>query len=162
MDIMSGYAIVKEAAGLIKVIKEARDEQVIRQAAGDLSAKITDLQLLNAEVSGLLQAERQITMELKAEKAKIEMFTVKSVNYDLYTTEGGATVYRSKKGPDMPVTYHYLCAHCYDNYKISILQPRVDHLRSHGFFVHYCPECKNEFMMNKAPPQHRPQVSRIF
>ncbi|MBC0853850.1 hypothetical protein [Pantoea stewartii] len=152
MDFMSGVAAAKQALELLKVIKESRDESVIRKAAGDLSEKITDLQMLNAELSGLYQSEREVTVKLREENAKIEMFAVKSENYELHTTEGGSTVYRSKTSSDEVVNPHYLCAHCYSNKIISILQPSTVTIQSAGFYVHYCPQCKNEFRINPVPP----------
>ncbi|MDZ4034027.1 hypothetical protein U0868_20970 [Kluyvera ascorbata] len=80
MDVMAGVAAVKQAYELIKVIKESHDESVIKKAAGDLSEKITDLQLLNAELSGLYQTEREAVVKLKDEKAKIEAFAVNAEN----------------------------------------------------------------------------------
>lgn len=151
MDIMSGVAAAKQAFELLKVIKESHDQSIINKAAGELSEKITALQMLNAELSGLYQSEREVTVNLREEKAKIEMFAVKAENYDLHTTEGGSTVYRSKLTSDEVVKPHYLCAHCYSNKIISILQPGVQRTTAGGFFIHYCPQCKNEFKMTKTP-----------
>lgn len=162
MDVMAGVAAVKQAYELIKVIKESHDESVIRKAAGDLSEKITDLQLLNAELSGRYQAERETAVKLREEKAKIEAFAVNAENYDIFTMEGGSVVYRSKKTSESSAPHHYLCAHCYQEQTISILQPSTEKYRSAGFFVSYCPRCKNEFRMGKVPPMqdvHIPPTS---
>ena len=152
MDVMAGVTAVKQAYELIKVIKESHDESVIKKAAGDLSEKITDLQLLNAELSGLYQTEREAVVKLKDEKAKIEAFAVNAENYDIFTMEGGSVVYRSKNLAESSTPHHYLCAHCYQEQTISILQPSTERNRSAGFFVSYCPRCKNEFRMEKVPP----------
>jgi hypothetical protein len=118
---------------------------------GQLSDKITELQMLNAELSGLYQAKRQITMELREENKKIEMFALQAASYELHTTDGGTTVYRSKKPADQDVQHHYLCAHCYSSSKVSILQPKPERSQHAGFFIHYCPQCKNEYKMQKVP-----------
>ncbi|MGL9721996.1 hypothetical protein [Symbiopectobacterium sp.] len=84
MDVFSGLTAAKQAYDLLKVIKEARDDGVIAKAVGDLHHKITELQMLNAELSGLYQAEREVAVKLREEKAKIEMFTVNAANYELH------------------------------------------------------------------------------
>lgn len=66
--------------------------------------------------------------------------------------EGGSVVYRSKNPAESSAPHHYLCAHCYQEQTISILQPSTERNRSAGFFVSYCPRCKNEFRMGKVPP----------
>lgn len=165
MDVFSGLTAAKQAYDLLKVIKDAHDEGVIAKAVGDLHHKITELQMLNAELSGLYQAEREVAMKLREEKTKIEMFIMQAENYELYTTEGGSTVYRSKESADGVITPHYLCAHCFGEHQKSILQPSVETIKSMNFFVHRCPRCKNEYRMNKVPPitdVHIPKSIKSF
>ncbi|MDN0088375.1 hypothetical protein QVN42_13475 [Yersinia nurmii] len=152
MDVFSSLTAAKQAFDLLKIIKESRDELVIRKAAGDLSEKITELQMLNAELSGLYQAERYITGQLREENNKIEMFIVQADSYELHKTEGGSVVYRPKSSPDDVIEPHYLCAHCFGDHQISILQPSIQTVKSNNFFVHQCPRCQNEYRMNKVPP----------
>lgn len=152
MDVFSGFTVAKQALELLKIIKEGRDDSMVKQAAGDLYEKITELQMLNAELSNLYQSERQVTIKLSEEKAKIERFNAKAADYEIYTSEGGSTVYRSIKPADSTVPHHYLCPHCYSNNEISILQPGINTTKAAGNYVHYCPLCKNEFRMNKVPP----------
>lgn len=160
MDVLSGLTAAKQAYDLLKVIKDAHDEGVIAKAVGDLHHKITELQMLNAELSGLYQAEREVAMKLREEKTKIEMFTVNSSNYELYTSDGGSTVYRSKASSDGVVQHHYLCTHCYGEHVISILNPSTEKRKFGGFYVHYCPRCKNEYLMNKVPPINNSHIPR--
>ena len=162
MDVITGINVAKQALELLKVIRDGRDEGLVREAAGQLSEKITELQMLNVELSGMYQAERQITMELREENKKIEMFALQAASYDLHTTDGGSTVYRSKKPAEPDVQFHYLCAHCYSGSKVSILQPKPERSQHGGFFIHYCPLCKNEFRMNKIPAWDLPKSVRPF
>lgn len=152
MDVMAGMAAVKQAYDLIKVIKESHDDATIKKAAGDLFEKITELQMLNAELSGLYQAEREVAVKLREEKTKIEMFTRNAQCYELHITTGGSAIYRFDESADPTVPRHCICAHCYQNHKISILQPSTKTTKSGGFLVHYCPSCKNEYRMGEAPP----------
>ncbi|WP_440590443.1 hypothetical protein, partial [Salmonella enterica] len=64
MDVFSGIAAAKQAYELIKLITNTRDQAVINKAAGELSEKITELQITNAELAGLYQAERDVTVKL--------------------------------------------------------------------------------------------------
>lgn len=162
MDVFTGFNVARQAFDLLKVIRDGRDESLIREAAGELSENITELQMLNAELSGLYQAERQVTMELREQKKKIEMFAVMGSNYELHTTDGGSTVYRLKKTDNENFQYHYLCAHCYSESRIAILQPKPERSQHAGFFIHYCPQCKNEYRMQKVPFSELPQTVRPF
>jgi len=151
MDFMSGVAAAKQAYDLLKVIKDSRDQAIISGAIGDLHGKITELQMLNAELSGLYQSEREVTVKLREEKAKVEMFAVQSANYEPHTTEGGSTVYLSKITADDDVKPHYLCAHCYQHRIISILQPAQ---HKSQFHMLYCPGCKNEYREKRMIPNY--------
>ncbi|HDH8632103.1 TPA: hypothetical protein PJM10_003947 [Escherichia coli] len=151
MDVLSGITAAKQAYDLLKTIKETRDDAVIAKAIGDLHQRITDLQMLNAELSGLYQAEKEIAMKLRDENRKIKMFVVQAENYELHTTEGGSVVYRPKSHSYPSIQQHNLCAHCFGEHKISILQPSTVTIKSNGFFVHSCPRCKNEYRMYRAP-----------
>ena len=152
MDFMAGVALGKQILELLNVIKEGRDDALVKEAAGNLSSKITELQMLNVELSGLYQAASNNEMKLRDENNKIKMFIMHAENYDLHTTEGGSTVYRAKESADGVIAPHNLCAHCFQNQVISILQPSTVTVKSGGYFVHYCPQCKNEYRMTKVPP----------
>jgi hypothetical protein len=152
MDVMAGVALGKQIFELLKIIKDGRDDALVKEAAGNLSEKITELQMLNAELSGLYQSSRDIEVQLRDENNKIKMFVMQAENYELYTTAGNSIVYRPKPSSDEVVNSHYLCAHCFGEYKISILQPSIQTVKSNNFFVHQCPRCKNEYRMDKVPP----------
>ncbi|MBW2958943.1 MULTISPECIES: hypothetical protein [Hafnia] len=165
MDFMAGVALGKQILELLNVIKEGRDDALVKEAAGNLSAKITELQMLNVELSGLYQEASNAQVKLRDENNKIKMFIMQAENYELYTTEGGSTVYRSKESADGVITPHYLCAHCFGEHQKSILQPSVETIKSMNFFVHRCPRCKNEYRMNKVPPitdVHIPKSIKSF
>lgn len=161
MDIFSGVAVAKQAYDLVKVMRESRDQVVIDKAAGALREKITELQMLNAELSGLFHAERQITVELREENAKINMFTTQSSEYEIHKTSAGSIVYILKSTPKGEIPHHYLCAHCYQNRIISTLHPCDS--RSE-FIEHFCPQCQNKYRMELRPrepevPIHVPPLS---
>lgn len=142
---------VQDAFALIKAIKETSDKKVINAATGSLYEKITELQMLNAELANLFQAEKRLTIQLRKEKEKGDLFITQSEKYEIVVTDGGSTVYRSKKSADTNNPFHHLCAHCYGNSIISILQPDTEKHMNAGFFIHCCPFCKQKFRMNAVP-----------
>ncbi|MGP2741050.1 hypothetical protein HP475_13700 [Serratia marcescens] len=144
----------KEAFALIKTLKEARDQTVIENATGQLSEKVTELQMLNAELASRYHSEKQLTIKLTDEIAKFTAFSSQAENYAIHTTESGSTVYRLKESPDAQVKTHYVCANCFQKREISILQPTgkvvSDSLGS--FCAQYlCPRCNATYLMNKIP-----------
>ncbi|MGV3346394.1 hypothetical protein ACGVWS_11885 [Enterobacteriaceae bacterium LUAb1] len=148
----------KEAYELIKVLKNARDQTVVDNATGKLHEKIIELQMLNAELASLYHAEKQITIKLASENAKIEMFTAQAAEYEIHKTTAGSIVYRSKSPADNEVGCYYLCAHCYQERKISVLQPTGKTVPcSSGDYCQqsFCPSCNTQFVMHKIPPKER-------
>ena len=162
MDVISGVTLAKQAYDLLKVIKEGRDSSLVAQAVGDLHEKITELQMLNSELASLYHAEKQVTMKLTDENTKIQMFAAQSAEYEIHKTAAGSIVYRSKTAADSEIGLYYLCAHCYQNRIISILQPSTKTYKSGGYLVHCCHQCESEFKMGKAPPVVYPDVPPLY
>ncbi|BCU90728.1 Uncharacterised protein [Yersinia pseudotuberculosis] len=154
MDITSGVVLAKQAYDLLKVIIGSRDAAVINSAVGELREKITDLQMLNAELAGLYHAEKQVTMKLADENTKIEMFASQAAEYEVHKTAAGSIVYRSKSPANDQVGHYYLCATCYQKREISILQPtgkvRTDALNNYCK-QDFCPACETTYLMHNIP-----------
>lgn len=150
MDILSGVTLTKHCYDLLKVITGSRDTVIINQAVGELREKITDLQMLNSELASLYHAEEQITMKLTDENAKIKMFASQSAHYEMHKTPAGSIVYRSKLSASDEVNLHYLCAHCYQNRVISILQPTGGKTNYNGkiFSTSICHSCDSHYLMD--------------
>ncbi|WP_241610259.1 hypothetical protein [Rosenbergiella epipactidis] len=148
MDLMSGVAITKQIYDLLQTIKEGRDQKLVSDAAGNLSEKITALQMLNTELSGFYHSECQKTMKLSQENSKIKMFISNIEHYALHKTPAGSITYIPKDTPDNEVPLYYACAHCYQKAIVSMLQPDK---RDSGFHMLYCPECKNKFKQSLIP-----------
>jgi len=162
MDLMSSVAITKQIFELLKTIKEGRDQKLVSDAAGDLSEKITALQMLNTELSGLYHSECQKTMALSQENSNIKMFISNAENYTLHKTPAGSITYIPKDTADNKVPLYYVCAHCYQKTIISMLQPDK---KEGGFHMLYCPECKNKYkekIMPLTPPVVPKQIGGIW
>ncbi|MFG6077741.1 hypothetical protein [Erwinia sp. OPT-41] len=148
----------KEAYALVKVLKDAREQSVIDKATGELHEKITELQMLNAELASLYHAEKQVTMQLTEENAQIKMFALQSSQYEIHTMESGSTVYRLKAVPDPDMKTHYLCANCYQKREISILQPTgkvIADSASNYCKQSLCPACGTTFLMHRLPKKEK-------
>ncbi|WP_454889359.1 hypothetical protein [Serratia quinivorans] len=143
----------KQTFDLLKIIQEGRDAALVKNAIGELSQKITELQMLNIEIVGLYHAEKKLTMQLSEEKTKKEIFIQNSANYTVHKTETGTTVYRSKEGFGETNESHDLCTYCYQNEKISILQPspKITTIFNQTYINAFCPGCSSEFVMHKSP-----------
>lgn len=161
VETTAAISVAKQAFDLIKILKDSHDKNVIKEALGDLSEKITQLQMANTELSSLYQAEREKTMGLTEEIKKFDMFIQQAANYEMCATEAGSVVYRFKPSPETNMPTHYICAHCYQHKIISILHPCTDRVASGGHFLNFCPECKTKFKMGKTPPMD-PQLYRIL
>ncbi|MED8993909.1 hypothetical protein RCM47_05405 [Escherichia coli] len=155
MDFSASVNVAKQCFELVNKAIRARDQKVIEAALNELQSRITELQMLNAELSGLYFDEKQITVKLRAEQRKFEEFVVDVRNYSLFTTPGGSTVYRSQT-PDRTVAPpHYLCPHCHGNYNKSVLQPEPEVTIRSRFSVFYCPRCHNKYLMDEKEPVSR-------
>ncbi|MFS1583706.1 MAG: hypothetical protein ACL7AY_13725 [Candidatus Arsenophonus phytopathogenicus] len=126
MDLLSGVTLTKQCYDLLKVIIGNRDTVIINQAVGELREKITDLQMLNSQLAS------------------------QSANYEMHKTPAGSIVYRSKLSANDEVNLHYLCAHCYQNRVISILQPTGGKTNYNGkiFSTSICHSCDSNYLMD--------------
>lgn len=142
----------RQTFDLLKTISEARDQAIVDNSVSQLREKIIELQLLNSQLSELYHSERQRAIELAEKNSKIEMFATKAVNYMLHKTPAGSMVYRTKPTIEGEVGHHYLCAQCFENQKISILQPKPNFttIANCNFICTVCPTCSSEIVMHKA------------
>ena len=97
MDVFSGITLTKQAYDLLKVIKDGRNQALVKQAAGELYEKITELQMLNAELAASFALEQEKVKQAEGELAKLKAFKSQAENYSIFTTEGKATIYKSNQ-----------------------------------------------------------------
>ncbi|HBC1013491.1 TPA: hypothetical protein IGZ65_005291, partial [Escherichia coli] len=83
MDFSASVNVAKQCFELVNKAIKARDQKVIEAALNELQSRITELQMLNAELSGLYFDEKQITVKLRAAQRKFEEFVVDVRNYSL-------------------------------------------------------------------------------
>lgn len=152
MDLMSGVSLFRQAFDLLKLIQETRDKKRIDEAVGELRQKITELQMLNSELSNRLQANLTVNRELTEKINKLDDFAAKSKLYIPYATAGGSWVYTKDAVVNSKEPRPYVCPHCYEDHVVSFLQPDTRLSFKGGYFIHYCPRCRNEYLTDEVPP----------
>ncbi|HDL6959159.1 TPA: hypothetical protein PXM37_002758 [Yersinia enterocolitica] len=159
-EIGVSLTVLKEAFGFLKVIQDAKSDAEIQQATFDLRDRLSTLQMQNINLEELINSYREKVVKLEKEKADRDSFDSKSKSYVPHKMESGTFTYISKFPVEDDIPEHYLCANCYQDSVISILQPRG---RNSSFFESYCPKCSAEFHMNRVPtmkPIHVPPSRR--
>ncbi|EDQ9667905.1 hypothetical protein KO48_004599 [Salmonella enterica subsp. enterica serovar Bredeney] len=152
IDLSSGVTLIKQVYDLVSAIKTARDKKQVDEAVGELQQKIAELQMFNAAVTDLYSAERAHGRELEDKLNQLEEFEVKRVNYIFHATAAGSWVLIPKTHVESKEPHIYFCACCFENRVISVLQPKPDLLFRGGYYIHYCPRCKNEYATDAVFP----------
>ncbi|MEF8708269.1 MAG: hypothetical protein V5B38_05035 [Candidatus Accumulibacter propinquus] len=113
------------------------------KSISDVQGKVIELQsaILSAQSSALASHSEQASMveeirTLKEEIARVKAWETQKNRYALKRPWDGATVYALKESMSNGEPAHWICAHCYENGKRSILQYRPG-LRS--FSEYACP-----------------------
>lgn len=136
------------ATSLVKTIIAARDEAKRAAAVHELQSELADAygKLLSITVSAAKSAEehqavlrekRELEERLRAaetEKTDFERYALKQLS-------PGVLVYALRKDLETTEPFHYLCTHCRNEGKKSILQRRWE-----GLELHYaCLACKSTY-----------------
>lgn len=115
----------------------------------EVNAKAIELQqvILNVQSTALNAQSEQAAMveeirDLKAEIARVKAWETQKQRYKLtHPWEGPVVVYALKESMSAGETAHWICTHCYEDGRRSILQPR--HRKDAGQSL-ACPACKGE------------------
>jgi hypothetical protein len=121
--------------------------------------KIFELQrvILDARQSALDTQATQTALlqriaDLEAKIVSFDKWERESENYTL-TNVGTNSIqvfaYAYTPKAESPKPFHLLCAKCYEHRSASVLQ--ATHETKTGRRVHFCPECKTEFVFRCAP-----------
>lgn len=112
----------------------------------------------NLRLIDLLTASKEQIAELEQEIQNDIDFKTSAEAYTMYTLESGTFTYINKKAIDGSERARYLCANCYEERIISILQPKGIF---GAYFQSFCPFCKNEYIMNKRSKKEPDTVIKI-
>lgn len=151
-EIVASMTAVRESLNLIKIINEAKTDAEIRNATFELQRKLQDIQLDNLKLIDLVYEYKSRVDELTEEVDKKVSFGSKAEHYSPRTLESGTFTYINNSHIDKCDKPHYLCASCYGQAVISVLQPNANNPFNRGYFIYYCPRCSSEFRMYKTPP----------
>lgn len=159
-ELSAAMTAIKETAGLAKVINNAKTDAEVKAATIELQSKLITLQAECFSLGDVIRLCDEEAVLLKAKIAEYEDFKTESEGYELHQTESGSLVYSKQVAVNGSQITVNACPSCYQQRKISMLQPGVERAAKGYCFVHFCPSCNAEFKMNKIP-QSKPTVRRI-
>jgi hypothetical protein len=126
---------IGEIAGFMSSLKAAKDiaetmiglldEAVMQAKVIEFQSKIAD-----ALSSAIAAQEERATLlqtvdDLKKEVANLKAWETQKQRYELRDAGNGALAYALKDDARSSDPAHWICAHCYDDAKRSILQPET-------------------------------------
>ena len=131
---LAAFGTLKAAYELVRDLRKSNDPAVLKAGIEELTDR-----LLSAREDALrfveeLEILREENTTLKTQLTKSENFSKLAENFERAETGFRGHVYR-EKNPSGGASPDY-CAHCFDNNRLSILQPFENR-------VFKCPECKS-------------------
>lgn len=142
-SIASAISGLRSAAEIARAMKGLHDQ-------ADIQIKVIDLQsaILDAQSSALAAQSEQLTMiqrinDLEKEIPDVKAWQAEKQRYQLITPWDGCHVYALKdasKGTDPP---HWICPHCFEDGRKSILHNTDKHDRRTRLIIQ-CPRCSFE------------------
>jgi len=115
----------------------------------DVQGKVIELQsiILSAQSSALAAKSEQSAMiqrisDLEKEIARVKAWEETKQRYELHQPVRGTFVYALKDQSDATEPPHWICAHCYEDGRRSILQFQK---QDYSYRYHACPHCRAEF-----------------
>lgn len=151
-EIVTSMSAVRESLSLLKVINDAKNDSELRNATLELQRKLQDIQMDNLKLIDLVYSYKAQVNELNQKVNEKVSFETKIEAYSPYTFESGTFTYINNSAIDGNDKPHYLCANCYEQSIVSILQPNATNPTYGGYFVYYCPKCSCDYRMNHTPP----------
>ncbi|WP_255588646.1 MULTISPECIES: hypothetical protein [unclassified Citrobacter] len=146
-ELSAAMTAIKETAGLVKVINDAKTDAEVKAATIELQNKLIALQAECFSLGDVIRQREEETMLLKAKIAEFEDFKSQTEGYELERLDSGTLVYSKKVLVNERPESVYLCPHCFAKHEVSILQP-MEVMWSAGHFRTHCPSCENMFWMN--------------
>lgn len=145
MDMGSIAALVgslKTAGDITKAVIDLRDGQMIQ-------AKVIELQgvILTAQSSALSAQQDQFAMlekvrSLEQKVAQLEQWDAEAEQYEFKQIDTGSFAYMKKPDADGSTPPHWLCVHCFDHKKKSVLQYK-ERTKDNRSSIWACVACKS-------------------
>ncbi|HHA1285324.1 TPA: hypothetical protein ACOEFM_002030 [Enterobacter roggenkampii] len=159
-ELAAAMSAIKETAGLVKVINEAKTDAEVKAATIDLQNKLITLQAECFALGDVIRLRDEDAAHLKAKIAEFEDFKSEAEGYVLHRTEGGTLVYSKQVAVDNAELVVNACPQCYQQKKISMLQPGIEKSVKGSYWVHFCPSCNSEFKMDKTPAANKSHAAK--
>lgn len=151
-ELAGSITAIRESFNLVKVIGDAKTDAEVQAATFELRNKLQDIQMENLKLTDLIFSLKAQIAELEQQIKNQSDFVTKASAYTPHTLESGTFTYIVNSTSGSVNEARYLCANCYENSVISVLQPNPTNPFHRGYFISYCPKCRSEFRMHKTPP----------
>lgn len=145
VDLFAGLGVFKSLYNSAKALKDINDATIRNGAIIELQEKI-----LAAREAQSALLER--VSELEKEMANFKTWEAEKQKYEMKVLTPGSIVYALKaqiQGAEPP---HYICAHCYEEGKKSLLQRKRANIVAAEHFgakdTYICPRCHSEVPHN--------------
>jgi hypothetical protein len=148
-EIQAAIASTKALLEIVKATKELRDSSELSAAVAEVNIK-----LLNVSGVALAGQEKQAALsqrirELEAEIMKFKDWKAESEQYPLKQIAPGAFVHIYKPLIDIGKPRHWVCANCFRQNQISVLQARRE--TKAGWPGYMCDACGSEIITGAQP-----------
>ena len=147
-EIAAGVAVfntLKSLADIVRNVRETNDPDKLRNAASQMA----DMVLAAQKQAALFQQEYLAVaakaLALEKEVERLHAFNEKSEDYEKQPRGPfGTLVYVRKDSASPQADPETFCIHCFDNKKLSTLQPTAKEVGRERMFL--CPQCKTEYV----------------
>ncbi|GKS56547.1 hypothetical protein YTPLAS18_00740 [Nitrospira sp.] len=140
-SITSAISGLKAAADIAKAMRELKDSREVQTRVIDLQSTILDAQTnaLAAQSDAFMMMQK--IRELENDLARAKAWEESKHRYKLIVPWEGCQVYALKESSKGSDPSHWICPHCYENGRRSMLHDAEKHDK-HRRHVIMCPNCK--------------------
>lgn len=122
-EIAQAVESLKQISGIIRAANDLSNFNEIAAALSDANSKLLEAQSFAMAAHEPCSAASKRIGDLESEISELKNIKATKECYKLYSFASGMLSYASKEGMEGAEPIHYLCAACYDNDKITKLQP---------------------------------------
>lgn len=137
------YTTINEVSKLAKALVGLRDAALMTEKVGEFIAKLVDANRLILEAQAHHATLLQENDDLKKQIVKFEQWEDEKQRYQLIEPWHGTFVYALKDSHKGPDPAHWICEHCYQDRRKSLLQNAYKGTNRRIIFV-TCSHCHLE------------------
>src|SRR5687768_14992980 len=143
VEVQAALTAITSAHEFAKYVINRKVDAAVTQKAMELTDSIISLQeiilRLSSQNSLLLQEKKNIEDKLM----QLEKWDATAAKYQLKEVVPGLFVYSYERNIDSTTPSHWICTHCYELRKKSILQRKAQDLEG---TIYECPSCRASFI----------------